>query len=539
MDKIYVTGHRNPDTDSIVSAMAYAALRNAVGEREYVAARLGHLSDETQAILDRFGFEPPLLINNMRTQVMDLDFDRPPILNQAVTVNHAWQALEAGRHIAALPITDDDGHLIGMLTPGDIAEYDMQTISNPVLEDVPIFNILSVLEGELLNEPREVVNTISGRVTIALPCGLRELPFSGKDTVLVCGRQPEVIRSAAEAGIRCIVLCQAELPEELRQMETDTCIISTPYDTYRTIRLLFQSLPCSCVCHKSDLEVFYLDDYIDDVKEVVLQSRYRSYPILDRDTNQVVGTLSRFHIIKPRRKRVVLVDHNEAAQSVPGLDQADILAIIDHHRLADIQTPNPIYFRNDPVGSTTTIVAGMFQEKGLMPSKKLAAIMACAILSDTVMFKSPTCTQRDRNMAERMASLADLSLDELGREIFSASVPEDKPVEDLLFTDFKEFHIAGHDFGISQITCIDSDRHLQRKQEFLALMEKTREERGYSFMILMLTDVLKEGSKLLYVGEQDLMEQAFDVKLKDNEAFLPGVMSRKKQVVPMLSALWG
>ena len=272
---------------------------------------------------------------------------------------------------------------------------------------------------------------------------------------------------------------------------------------------------------------------------MVLQSRYRSYPILDRESNKVVGTLSRFHLIKPRRKRVVLVDHNEAAQSVPGLDQTDIVAIIDHHRLADIQTSNPIYFRNEPVGSTTTLVAGMFQERGMMPSKKMAGLMAAAIVSDTVMFKSPTCTQRDRNMAQRLASLADLSLDDLGREIFEASAPEDQPVDKLLFTDFKEFHIAGHDFGISQITCIDSDRHLQRKQEFLDLMQKTMEERGYSLMILMLTDVLKEGSILLYLGDPELAEHAFNVKLKENQLFLPRVMSRKKQVVPMLSALWG
>ncbi len=539
MDKIYVTGHRNPDTDSIVSAMAYAALRNAVGDREYVAARLGHLSDETRAILNRFGFEPPVYITNMRTQVQDLDFDVPPILNQAVTVNRAWSAMDEEKHIAAVPITDDDGHLVGMLTSGDVAEYDMRTIADPMLQDVPIFNIISVLEGELLNETKEVINTISGRMVIALPCGLDEMPFKSKDTILICGRQPEVLRAAVEKGVRCIILCQAELPEEIRRMDSNTCIISTPFDTYRAIRLLFQAIPAGCVCRRENLEYFYLDDYIDDVREVVLQSRYRSYPILDRETNKVVGTLSRFHLIKPRRKRVVLVDHNEAAQSVPGLDQTDIVAIIDHHRLADIQTGNPIYFRNEPVGSTTTIVAGMFQERGMMPSKKLAGLMAAAIVSDTVMFKSPTCTPRDRNMAQRLASLADISLDQLGREIFEASAPEDQPVEKLLFTDFKEFHIAGHDFGISQITCIDSDRHLQRKEEFLDLMRKTMEEHHYMLMILMLTDVLKEGSMILYLGDEDLAEHAFHVKIKDNQIFLPKVMSRKKQVVPMLSALWG
>ena len=255
--------------------------------------------------------------------------------------------------------------------------------------------------------------------------------------------------------------------------------------------------------------------------------------------SKVVGTLSRYHLIKPRRKQVVLVDHNEASQSVPGLEQADILAIIDHHRLADIQTKNPVYMRNEPVGSTCTIVAGMYQERGLMPSGKLAGLMAAAIVSDTVLFKSPTSTARDRSMAERMAHIAGISLEELGREIFSASAPEDQPVQQLLFADFKEFHIAGHNFAVSQITCVDSDRHLARKDEFLTLMEQTKSEHEYSMMLLMLTDVLLEGSKILCLGGEDTFQQAFNVELKDHEAFLPRIMSRKKQIIPMLSALWG
>ena len=538
MNKIYVTGHRNPDTDSVVSAMAYAALRNATGDREYVAARLGHLSDETKLILNRFGFEPPLFIKNMRTQVMDLDFDTPPILNRAVTVNRAWSAMEEDKHISAIPVTDDDGHLLGMLTAGDIAAYDMHTIADPTLREVPLFNILSVLEGQLLSETDEMINTITGEVILALPQGTELPPYRAKETVLICGHQPEMLRQAVEFGVGCIVLCQAELPEDIRSAAKNTCIISTPYDSYRTVRRIFQAIPVSRVSQKKDLQFFHLTDYIDDVREVVLQSRYRSYPILD-DDEKVVGTLSRYHLIRPRRKRVVLVDHNEAAQSVPGLEQTDIIAIIDHHRLADIQTKNPIYFRNEPVGSTTTIVAGMYTERGLMPSAKLAGLMAAAIVSDTVMFKSPTSTPRDKQIFQRLAHIAGISLEELGREIFSASAPEDKPIQELLFTDFKEFHIAGHDFGVSQITCVDSDRQLKRKDEFLQLMAKTKKEHGYSMMILMLTDVLLEGTKILCLGGEDTFQQAFNVELKDHEAFLPRVMSRKKQVIPMLSALWG
>ena len=538
MEKIYVTGHRNPDTDSIVSAMAYAALRNALGERGYTAARLGHVSDETRMILNRFGFEPPELIKNMRTQVQDLDYDTPPILNMAVTVNRTWAATQGEGNFAAIPVADDEGRLFGMLTTGDIAAYDMDTISDPQLREVPIFNILSVLEGQLLTEPEQVITEISGEVALALPQNPDMAPFHSRDTILICGHQPDMLRKAVEFGVKCVILCQAELPEEIRRLAKNTCIISTPYDSYRTVRSIFQAIPVSRLAKKESVQFFHLSDYIDDVREVVLQSRYRSYPILDAD-DKVVGTLSRYHLIRPRRKKVVLVDHNEFAQSVPGLEQTDIIAIIDHHRLADIQTKNPIYFRNEPVGSTTTIVAGMYQERGLMPSPKLAGLMAAAILSDTVMFKAPTCTDRDRNVAERMARLANISLDELGHEIFSAASSEDKSIEELLFTDFKEFHIAGNDFGVSQITCVDSDRLLQRKEAFLRLMEDTKTQKGYRMMILMVTDVLREGTKILCVGGEDIFSQAFNVELKEHEVFLPRVMSRKKQVIPMLTALWG
>lgn len=538
MDTIYVTGHRNPDTDSIVSAMAYAALRNALGNREYSARRIGHVSDETQLVLERFGFTPPEWVKNVRTQVRDLAYDTPPALSSAVTVSRAWSVLTSDRSIAAIPVTNEDGTLFGMLSAGDIASCDMNSIERPHIERIPVFNLLSVLEGRLLNEAGNMVDTITGDVSIALPQDCSNLLFSSQDSIVVCGQQPDMVRRALEIGVKCIIICQAELDEELRKIPTDTCIISTPFDAYRAVRMIYQSIPIARVCRTTDLECFHLDDYVDDVREGMLKSRYRCYPILD-ENEHVVGTLSRYHLIKPRRKRVVLVDHNEAAQSVPGLEQAEILEIIDHHRLADIQTGNPIYFRNEPVGSTTTIIAGMYQEKGLMPSEKLAGLMAAAIVSDTVMFKSPTCTQRDRNMAERLARIANVSLDELGQEIFSASWSDDKSAKDLLFSDFKDFHIAGHNLGVGQITCVNSAHILERKEEFLAQMRETMKEKKYSIMLLMLTDVLLEGTQLIYLGDEDTIRLAFSQDAKNNAVFLPKVMSRKKQIIPALSAMWG
>ena len=537
MDPIYVTGHRNPDTDSIVAAIAYAALRNACGEREYEAACLGQVSDETQIVLDRFGFRPPKRITDVYNQVRDLDFDKPPILSTGVTLGRAWDELQAYTTVAAVPVAREDGTLYGILSRTDIADYNMSRIASSEMEDVPLFNLLSVLEGRVLNEAGENTDILSGEVVIALPQSRENLLFQKKESIVLCGDQPDIIRRALEMNVRCLILCQAEISEELRGIPTQTCIISTPLDAYRASRLMFQSTPVGRICNTEGLICFHLDERVDSVRDMVLKYRHPSYPILDRD-EKVVGILTRYHLLRPRKKRVVLVDHNEAAQSVPGLDEAEILEIIDHHRLADIQTGNPIYVRNEPVGSTNTIIAGMFQDRGLMPSANLAGMMAAAILSDTVMFKSPTCTPRDIRTAERMARIANVSLDELGKQIFSAAV-DNKTPEEVLFTDYKEFHIAGHGLAVSQLTSVDSSGVLNRKEEFLSLMRKTAKEKDFDLMILMLTDVLMEGTRILFVGDDDAIRQAFNVTPRDNTAFLPKVMSRKKQVIPMLSDLWG
>ena len=537
MDPIYVTGHRNPDTDSIVAAMAYAALRNACGDREYQAACLGQVSEETRIVLDRFGFRAPTRITNLYNQVRDLDFDTPPVLDTGVTISRAWDEFQQHPNIAAVPVAWENGTLYGILSRTDIASYNMSGISSGCLKEVPLFNVLSVLEGKVLNDAGENTDTIGGEVTIALPQSHENLLFQKKESIVLCGHQPDMIRRALEMNVNCLVLCQAELPMELRDFPTETCIIATPFDAFRAARLIFQSTPVGRICATQGIVSFHLNERVDDVKEIVLKYRHPSYPILDEE-EKVVGILTRYHLLRPRRKRVVLVDHNEASQSVPGLDQAEILEIIDHHRLADIQTSGPIYVRNEPVGSTNTIIASMFQDRGLMPSAGLAGMMAAAILSDTVMFKSPTCTQRDIRTAERMARIANVSLEELGKEIFSASV-DHKTAEEVLFTDYKEFHIADHGLAVAQLTCVDSAGVLTRKDEFLRLMRSHARKKGLDLMLLMLTDVLMEGTQILYVGDDDAIRQAFNVVPKDNMAFLPKVMSRKKQVIPMLSDLWG
>ena len=539
MTKIYVVGHRNPDTDAVVSSMAYAALRNAAGDRDYEAARLDHLSDETKRMLEKFGFHAPVRIKDVRTQVMDIDYDTPPALEPSVTLDLAWKTMNE-ENTTSIPVVNADGTLYGTLSAGDIANYNLNTITDTKVSNLPLFNLLGVIEGNLIREGKDPVDSISGDIIIALPTGNDQSLITGNNCIVLCGNQPDVIREALSKNVTALILCAASADNELisEYPDSSTCVIYTPFDAIRVSKLIYQATPIARTCSRGDVVCFRLTDYIDDVREKVLKSRYRSYPVLDQE-DRVVGTLSRYHLLRPRRKKIVLVDHNESAQAVPGLEQAELLEIIDHHRLADIQTTQPIHVRNEPVGSTTTIVAEMYQESGITPSPAMAGLMVSAILSDTVMFKSPTCTKRDIAMAERLCRIGKVTVEEIGAELFDPSSSESKTCEQLIRSDFKEFHIAEQTLGVSQIICVDSKKMLERKAEFLETMETLKKKNGYDMVILMLTDVLVEGTALLYIGSDDTIRFAFSAEPSDNEIFLPGVMSRKKQIIPMLTALWG
>ncbi len=536
MNEIYVTGHRNPDTDSVVASIAYASLRNALGDRDYIPVHLDRINDETQRILDYFGFEAPARLRNVRTQICDLDYDTPPALNKTVSVDRAWNIIQE-QGISTIPVINEDGTLYGMLSAGNITGYYMKANENGYVENVPIFNLMSVLEGRLISEIHDR-DTLSGDIVIALPQDYEETPFHKKESIVICGCQPDMIRRALDFGVSCLIICQTEIDPAWIEDPGSTCIITTPFDARFTAIQIIQAVPISGYCETERVTCFHLNDYVDEVREKMTDRRDIYYPLLD-EQDKVVGTLSRYHLMHPKRKRVVLVDHNEMAQAVPGLHQAEILEIIDHHRLADIQTMQPIRMRNEPVGSTTTIIAYMYQEHGVIPSKKLAGLMLSAILSDTVMFKSPTCTKRDMAMAERLARIAGVTVEEIGRTLFSNNYGTGSDLNQLIARDFKEFHIAEQKFGIGQITCYDSDKLLEYKVDLLEILYVLMKNKKYSFIMLMITDVLLGGTQLLYVGNDDIIRHAFNTEPKDNMVFLPGVMSRKKQVVPMLTDLWG
>lgn len=536
---IYVTGHRHPDTDSVVSAIAYAALKNALGEREVVPVRLGEINAETLVVLERFGFEQPMLINNVKTQLSDIVFDRPPIVGSGVTVRAAWNIM-IDNNVQSICVADEDGKLVGTLATSDIAQHDMSSALLGFNVSTNAFNLASALEGFLIGAGEDW-DFIHGPICIAVQSDEHITGDRMENSVLIAGDRSNIVELASEAGAACLVLCEVDAQSPVAEAAASAPIpvVLTHYDAYRASRLISHSVPVSSMMHHEEpATVFHLDDFIDDVREAMQSNRAPSYPVLD-DAERVVGMLTRYHLLNHARKRVILVDHNEPGQSVPGIEQAELLEILDHHRLSDIQTRSPVSIRMEPVGSTTTIVSSMFFEHGVTPSKPLAGLIAAGILSDTVMFKSPTCTEKDRRMAYRMAQLAGLDLEKLGIEIFSAASDiASKTPKELLFNDFKEFVIGGQKVGIGQVTCMDVSDLLPVEKELLEEMEKVRVEQEMDFVLLMETEIVKEGTKLLFVGNaHKTIEAAFGVAMQENSVFLSGVMSRKKQVVPQISAV--
>lgn len=538
MGPIYVTGHKNPDVDSIVSAIAYAALKSSLGERDVMPVRLGEVNAETMIVLDRFGFEPPELISSVKTQLSDVTFDRPPVVGSGVTVRTAWSIM-IDSNVQSVCIADESGKLAGMIATSDIAEHDMNSALNGFFVSTNAFNLASSVEGFLIGAGDDW-DLIEGPVNLAVGNGNDITADRVGGSVVIAGDRKDIVERVEKAKAACLVLCEVDAQSEVARAAAAASIpvILTHYDAYRASRLISHSVPVSSIMNKHDVPFFHITDYIDDVREVMLQNRAPSYPVVDED-ERVIGMLTRFHLLNHARKRVILVDHNEPEQSVPGLEQSELLEILDHHRLGDVQTDSPVSIRMEPVGSTTTIVASLFFEHGVTPSKTLAGLISAGIVSDTVIFKSPTCTEKDKRMAYRMAQLAGIELEKLGEEIFSAaSNIVNKSAEELLFNDYKEFSIGERKIGIGQVTCMDVSELDDREDELFKEMEKVKVAREMDMVILMETDIVKESSRLLFIGQgaDVLIAEAFQKPVENRSVYLEGVMSRKKQVVPAISA---
>ena len=539
---VYVTGHKNPDSDSICAAYGYAALKNKTSDLPAIPVRLGNVSRETQFILDYFNVEAPRLLETVKLKVEDLDIDTIASIKPSLSLRNAWYLMR-DNHIKSLPVVDDNERLIGVLSISNLTSSFMDIEKNDILakSNTPIENIIETLNATSLyvNEERKTYN---GKITVTamLPHSLREIIEEGD--IAIVGDRPDVQEALIEINTSLIIITGSHtLSDELLEEAKNkgVTIISTPYDSFTASRLLLQSVPVSYVMATENLISFSKDELVEDIKDVMAETRYNSYPVTD-DEGKVIGTVSRYHLISTHKKKVIQVDHNERGQSVDGLDEAEVLEIIDHHRVADIQTSNPIYFRNEPIGSTSSIVAKCYFEKGITPSREAAGLLCGAIISDTLLFKSPTCTPQDKEICLKLAEIAGIeSVEDFATEMFKAGTSlKGKTVSEIFHQDFKPFKMGDIKVGVAQVNTMDIDGFMPLKDEMLEYMESEAKSKGYNVVMLLLTNILTEGSQVLVVGERpDYVEKTFNVELKDSMAFLPGVLSRKKQVIPPLTAV--
>ncbi|WP_123053518.1 putative manganese-dependent inorganic diphosphatase [Clostridium sp. JN-1] len=538
-DVVYITGHRNPDTDSICSAISYSELKNKMGMNA-VPIRLGDVSRETQFVLDYFGVKAPKLVKTVKSQIADLDFDSVSPICPDTSLKTAWSLIRKN-NVKTLPVVDDEDRLIGLASQSNITSCYMDIWDNNVINKsgTKLENIVDTLSAKCIYAPSDDVK-FAGKVVVAamMPESAKEVIEEGD--IIICGDRDDAQDVAVDSKASLIIIAGNHSVNEkiLNKCKESNCtIIVTPYDTFTASRLITQSIPVSYIMTKENLLVFKTDDFTEDVRQEMLKTRYRSYPVVNSQ-NKIVGSISRYHLISQKKKKVILVDHNEKTQSVHGLDDADILEIIDHHRIADIQTSSPIYFRNEPVGCSATIIASMFFENGIRPSKKVAGLLSAAIISDTLLFKSPTSTNTDKHILKRLANIADIYPEDFAKQMFKAGSSLDgKTPDEILNQDFKEFILSGTKVGVSQISTMDTDGFETIRHDIIELMENRCANEKFDLMVLMLTNILDGGSELIAAGEKaDVVEKAFNINLENNSAYVPGILSRKKQVIPPLTS---
>lgn len=539
-ETVYVTGHKNPDTDSIISAIAYANLMNVIGRYQAIPVRLGPINRETEFVLDTFGLEIPVLMKTVKQKVEDLKYDKVTLFSKDLTLKTAWFLMKYG-NLKSAPILDEDFHLLGILSTSNIVEAYMRHWENDVISSsrTPIENIIDTLEATAvyINQSRK---TFDGNIHIIAMDGEQITENVGKDDIVIVGaNRYEAIDILIQQEVSLIILTRGQTinQEYLAKIkEANITTLSTPYNTFVTSQYIIQAIPVEHLMKKDDIKTFSIDDTVDYVREVMTETRYNSYPVLDLN-NRVVGSLSRYQIFSGLRKKVIQVDHNERGQSVEGIEEAEILEIIDHHRVADIQTIGPVFFRNEPVGSTATIVAKCYKENGVSISKEIAGALVGAIVSDTVLFKSPTCTPTDTRICKELAEIAGIDIVKFGQEMFKAGTSlVGKTVEQIFNQDYKRFIMGKYLVGIAQVNSMDMDGFMHLKDEMIAYMKEISKQRNLDICILLLTDIINVGSQIFVIGKvKDYIYKAFNVYLKENAAYLPGVISRKKQVVPYLT----
>ena len=537
-EKIYVIGHKNPDTDSICSAIADADLRQKVTGQVHEAKRAGHVNDETAYVLDRFGVEAPKLLTDVRLQVRDLDIHEMPGLKPNASIRDTWERMRQ-EQAKTLPIVKDD-ELVGVVSTGDIAKSYMDVYDSEILSKArtQYRNIVKTLDGTMITG-NEHGYFMRGKVAIGASSPNLMEEFIEKDDLVILGDLEEAQACAVNIDASCMVICKdAEVSPKLIQKakEQSIVIIQTPYDTFTTARLINQSIPVKFYMTSGPLTMFRMNDYVDDIKDIMAKKRFRDFPILDRH-GRFKGFISRRRFLGASKKKVILVDHNERSQAVDGIEEAEIIEIIDHHRLGDIETVSPITFRNQPVGCTATIINQMYEENELEVPREIAGLLCGAIISDTLLFRSPTCTPLDERTAKKLAKISDIDLEQMAQEMFNAgSNLKGKSAEDICFQDFKQFTVNDTIFGVGQITSMSKEELAAIRDMMTEHLPKVLEAHNLNMIYFMLTDILAESTELLCVGTgaRGIALRAFDLPDNAKSLILKGVVSRKKQLIPVL-----
>ena len=536
--KVYVVGHKNPDTDSICSAIAYAALKTKITNIPHEPRRAGQLNEETQYVLERFGVKAPRLLSDLREQIKDVELKEVNGLMSSVSIRTAWEKMQES-NIHTLPVTRD-GKLEGLITIGDIAKTYMEVYDSTILSKArtQYRNIARAVDGEVLTG-NEHSYLLKGKVVIAASSRILMSDFINKDDLVIMGDRKDAQQCAVDMDASCMVVCQnAPVSDKIIQQaqEKEIVIIRTPHDTFTAAQHINQSIPVKYFMTKDNLVTFKMRDYVDDVKDVMARRRFRDFPIVD-NKGKFLGLISRRRLLNVRKKQVILVDHNEKNQAVDGVEEAEVLEIIDHHRLSSIETMGPVFFRNQPVGCTATIVYQMYQEAGIEPDPINAALLCSAIISDTLMFRSPTCTPLDENTARKLAGLAGVEVENLAQEMFNAgSNLKGKSAEEICFLDFKQFTVNDTVFGVGQVNSMSADELKEIRKIVQPHLEKARSNHGLNMIFFMLTNIITESSELLCCGPEarEKILSAYDLPEDTETIMLKGVVSRKKQLVPTL-----
>ena len=540
-ETVYILGHKNPDTDSICSAIAYARIRNKISKGErYIARRAGQINEETEYVLKRFGFSQPGYMPNVGTQVKDMDIFATPHLEASMSLRCAWDMMKANG-ITTMPVVDAHDKLEGLITVSDISQVFMDTEGSFLLANARTQYrwIAETIRGTIRTGDENAYFT-SGRVLVgtANPDLLGEILEKG-DMVILGDREGDQLE-ALNQHVSCIVVgLNMEISDRVMALakKEGVVIISSELDTFTIARLINQSIPVGYVMIREHLVTFSTEDFTDDIQDTMKSSRYHAFPVLD-PKGRCLGTISRRNLIDPRRKKIILVDHNEKEQAADNAQSADILEIIDHHKLGSLETMTPISFRNQPVGCTGTIMYQIYQEQRLEIPPNIAGLLCAAIISDTLMFRSPTCTVHDKMAAGALALIAGVEIPQLAKEMFRAgSNLSRKNPEQIFYQDYKKFSTEGDlVFGVGQISSMDEDDLQMIREKLVPILKTESEKQQVPMVYFMLTDILEESTTLIYYGQdsEKLISVAFGTKPENGAFLLPGIVSRKKQLIPAI-----